>query len=108
MSIGLGLAGGEDGLTLIDEIENGIHYSAQPDLWRMIFETAQELDVQVFATTHSHDCVQAFQRVAGDYKDEEGMLIQLRRKRSDPEEIVAVTIDEEELQDALRFQVDPR
>lgn len=108
MSIGLGLTGGQDGLTLIDEIENGVHYSAQPDMWRMIFETAQELDVQVFATTHSHDCVRAFQQVADDYKDEEGMLIQLRRKRSDPKEIVAVTIDEEELQDALRFQVDPR
>lgn len=108
MSIGLGLVGAQDGITLIDEIENGIHYSAQPKLWRMIFETARELDVQVFATTHSHDCVKAFQRVADDYRDEEGMLIQLRRKRSDPDEIAAVTIDEEELQDALRFQVDPR
>lgn len=108
MSIGLGLVGGQDGLTLIDEIENGIHHSAQPDLWRMIFEAAQELDVQVFATTHSYDCVQAFQQVSKEHSSGEGMLIQLRRKRSDPEKIVAVTVDEDELQDALQFQVDPR
>lgn len=107
MSIGLGLAGGEDGLTLIDEIENGIHYSAQPKLWRMIFETAQELDVQVFATTHSYDCVQAFQQVSGEH-EEEGMLISLRRKRSDPEEIVAVPIEEEELEYAVETHTDVR
>lgn len=104
----VGLIRAEDGILLIDEVENGLHYTIQPDLWRMIFETAQELDVQVFATTHSYDCVQAFQRVADDYKDEEGMLVQLRRKRTEPEKIVAVTVDEEELQDAIRFQVDPR
>jgi hypothetical protein len=96
-----------DGIMLVDEFENGLHYSIQPELWRMIFETAQELDVQVFATTHSYDCVQAFQQVAEDYS-EEGMLIQLRRKRNDPENIAAVTVDEDELQDALQFQVDPR
>jgi hypothetical protein len=107
LSIGLGLAGGEDGLALIDEIENGIHYSAQPKLWRTIFETAKELDVQVFATTHSYDCVQAFQQVSGEY-NEEGVLISLRRKRSDPEEIVAVPIEEEELEYAVKTHTDVR
>lgn len=33
------------GALLVDEIENGLHYSAQSDLWRMIFETAKELNV---------------------------------------------------------------
>lgn len=106
-ALAIGLVRSVEGILLVDEIENGIHFSVQTDLWRMIFETARELDVQVFATTHSRDCVESFQEVSEEHP-EEGMLIQLRRNRSDPEKISAVTVNEEELQDALRFQVDPR
>lgn len=105
--LALGLERSAQGLLLLDEIENGLHYSVQLALWRMIFETAQELDVQVFATTHSYDCVQAFQSVADEWT-EEGMMIQLRRPKSEPENVVAVTVDEKELKDAMQFEVDPR
>ncbi len=105
--VALGLERSRNGVLLLDEIENGLHYSVQPDLWRMIFETARELNVQVFATTHSHDCVQAFQEVASG-RDEEGMLISLRRRRDDPEDIVAVPIEEDELEYAVRSHTDVR
>ncbi len=49
----------QGGLILIDEIENGIHYSALPELWQQIRRLAEELDVQVVATTHSDECVRA-------------------------------------------------
>ncbi len=52
------------GMLLVDEIENGIHYTVLPDLWRFIFRVAHLHNVQVFATTHSWDCVEAFQGVA--------------------------------------------
>jgi predicted ATP-dependent endonuclease of OLD family len=51
----------ENGFLLIDEIDTGLYYEVQADMWRLILETAQRLDVQVFATTHSWDCVSAFQ-----------------------------------------------
>ena len=41
---------------LIDEIDTGFHYSVMVDLWKLIWKTAQELDIQIFATTHSQDC----------------------------------------------------
>jgi predicted ATP-dependent endonuclease of OLD family len=63
----------------------------------MIFETAQELDVQVFATTHSFDCIQAFQQVAEGYGPSESMLVSLRRREADPDDIVAVLSDRDEL-----------
>jgi AAA15 family ATPase/GTPase len=44
---------------LIDEIENGLHWSILPKVWRFLVETARVLDVQVFATTHSKDCIEA-------------------------------------------------
>lgn len=105
--IGSSIVNSKEGLLLVDEVENGLHYSVQPDLWKMIFKTARQLDVQVFATTHSHDCVRAFQQVSKE-QEEEGMLISLRRKQSDSENIVAVPIEEDELEYAVKSHTDVR
>ena len=49
----------ENGIMMIDEMENGFHYQSMPILWRAIIQTAKELNVQVFATTHNIDTLQA-------------------------------------------------
>jgi ABC-type branched-subunit amino acid transport system ATPase component len=108
MNILLALCTAEDGVLLIDEIENGLHHSAQRDVFNLIFQTARDLNVQVFATTHSYDALKAFEKVANEHEDEEGMLVQLRRRRVEPYDIAAVTADEEELAGALQSHVDPR
>lgn len=51
------------GVLLIDEVDTGLHYSVLPDMWRLIMESAKDLDVQVFATTHSSDCIAALASV---------------------------------------------
>jgi AAA15 family ATPase/GTPase len=51
-------------ILLIDEIENGIHYKAHYDFWKNIFKLSKELDVQIFATTHSLEMIQQFNKVA--------------------------------------------
>jgi len=48
----LGIGECEGRASLIDEIENGVHYSIQEDLWHFILEVSKRLDVQVFATSH--------------------------------------------------------
>jgi predicted ATP-dependent endonuclease of OLD family len=53
------LAHARGGVFMVDEIEVGLHYMAMESVWRMILETAQKYDIQVFATTHSKDCTQA-------------------------------------------------
>lgn len=50
-------------ILLVDEIDIGLHYSVQPDMWRMVKQTAEQLDVQVFATTHSRDCIEALAKI---------------------------------------------
>jgi ABC-type cobalamin/Fe3+-siderophores transport system ATPase subunit len=108
MEIALALVNAKGGLLLIDEVETGLHYSVQPDLWRLIFETAAALDVQVVATTHSSDCVRAFQRMALDRPPEESQFISLRRHRQEPERVVAVLADNEEMKTILETGIEVR
>jgi len=49
----------ENGYIFIDEIENGIHYSNLAKLWEVILETSKEANCQIFATTHSKECIKA-------------------------------------------------
>jgi hypothetical protein len=57
LSIVLAIANAPGGVVLIDEIENGLHYSVMKDVWKAIAVAARQMDVQVFATTHSLECV---------------------------------------------------
>ena len=47
------------GLVVVDEIENGLHYRVLPELWRRVQAMIREFDVQMFATTHSRECIDA-------------------------------------------------
>jgi hypothetical protein len=59
LTLALHLVATQGGFLLIDEIENGLHWSVLPKVWRFLVATAQALDVQVIATTHSKDCLEA-------------------------------------------------
>ncbi len=59
LSILLAIANARGGVVLIDEIENGLHYSVQKQVWQAIAHAARQNDVQVFATTHSWECIRA-------------------------------------------------
>jgi hypothetical protein len=54
------LVNAQNGFLLIDEFENGLHWSVQPRVWNIIFQLSEKLNVQVFATTHSRDCIKGF------------------------------------------------
>lgn len=47
------------GLLLVDEIENGLHHSVLPEFWSRLAELARASEVQIFAATHSHECIDA-------------------------------------------------
>jgi len=51
-----------DGILLIDEIENGLHYSSLLMAWEAICAACKEYAVQLIATTHSYECIQALSR----------------------------------------------
>lgn len=58
-SLTLAIAYAENGVALIDEIENGFHYSILPKVWHTIGEAARLFNTQVFTTTHSLECIVA-------------------------------------------------
>ena len=64
-------------ILLIDEIENGIHYTAHEEFWQHLFKLCKELNVQVFATTHSLEMIKAFNAVA--LKEGEGAYFEMMR-----------------------------
>ena len=100
----LSLVNARGGLLLVDEFENGLHHTVQLDVWRTIFQLAQTLDIQVFATSHSWDAVEAFQKAAAE-APEEGVLIRLARRGED---IIPTVLSEDELAIATRDQIEVR
>ena len=57
------------GVLLVDEIDTGLHYSVMYDMWKLIISAAKMFDVQVFATTHSSDCIKSLADNASDNLD---------------------------------------
>lgn len=92
-------------MLLIDEVETGIHYSALSDVWRFLLRAARENDVQIFATTHSWDCIEAFQKAAAEEPEGSAMLIRLERKG---EEHRAVLFDQTELPIVTKHHIEVR
>jgi AAA15 family ATPase/GTPase len=103
--IALTLVNAKNSLLLVDEIDTGLHYSVQSEMWKLVFETAHRLNIQVFATTHSWDCIEAFQKAAQENEKEEGLLILLQEKKG---QIVSTIFDERELGIATREGIEVR
>ena len=59
LSIVLAIMNAADGTILIDEIENGLHHSVFEKIMEAIALAARKSNVQIFATTHSWECIEA-------------------------------------------------
>ncbi len=94
-------------LILIDEIENGLHHSVMQSVWSGIAQFAREFDVQIFATTHSWECIHAAHRA---FSEDELYDFRLHRldRIGDEDDIKAVTYDQETLDAALEMEFEVR
>lgn len=52
------------GVVIVDEIESGIYYKRLPAVWESVLKLAEAYDVQIFASTHSIECLDAAADVA--------------------------------------------
>jgi hypothetical protein len=77
----LKLLNNNSSILLIDEIENGIHYTNQREFWQILFRLAIELDTQIFATTHSLEMIRAFADVGLEYYPDQGAYFELTKSQ---------------------------
>jgi hypothetical protein len=76
----LGVAHQAKGVALIDEIENGFYYKTMTNAWKALILTSEQYDVQIFASTHSKECLQALLPVL---RNKEANFRLIRAERDD-------------------------
>jgi AAA15 family ATPase/GTPase len=74
LSILLGMANQGGGIILIDEMENGIYWDRLSSIWDALLSFAERYDVQIFATTHSMECLEAAAQAAANHEDKFSLM----------------------------------
>ena len=98
----LAIATTSDGIVLIDEVEIGIHHSALANMWRVVEESAKQFRVQIFATTHSFECVTAA------HKSISADRFRLHRLEVSDEESRCITYEPESVDSAVSHDLEVR
>jgi AAA15 family ATPase/GTPase len=99
------IANARNGVVLVDEIENGLHYSVMPKIWRAIGDAADHFNTQIFATTHSFECIKAAHIGLMESKYYDFCLHRLERVKGT---IEAVTYGQENLESAIEEGLEVR
>ncbi len=96
----------------IDEVENGIHYTLLDKLWEIILTVSKEQNVQVFATTHSKECIESYAMVAKKLEETKKIdkddikFISIYKNKQDA--IQALTFNQIEINERLELGLDNR
>jgi hypothetical protein len=80
LSLLLGIAMMPNGTVLIDQIEDGFYFKRIPTIWKIIHKFAKANGTQIFATTHSQECLNALLPVLEANEEDFALL---RASRSD-------------------------
>ena len=83
INIFIAIYSAKDGTLFLDELDSGMHYTMIDELWEIILTISKEQNVQVFATTHSKECIESYARVAKKLEDEEITFIELGKNKED-------------------------
>jgi len=76
------IANNNGGIVMIDEIENGFYYDSMPAIWRILYRFSREHNVQLFASSHSAECLNAAATIIEGHEDD---FCVLRAERKDGE-----------------------
>jgi len=101
----LSLLSAENGIILIDEIENGFHHSIYKKIWSNLGKLARKYNVQIIATTHNYECIKAAHE---SFKQDEEYDFVLHRLYMIEKRIKTVTYDNATLESALNLDMEIR
>jgi AAA domain, putative AbiEii toxin, Type IV TA system/AAA ATPase domain len=104
-SLAVSLSKAKSGMLLIDEIDTGLHYTVMTDMWRFVDEVSRDFNIQVFATTHSYDCVHSLAAICRDVPDSNSQITiqRIEAGKSEP-----VRFTEREIQRAADREIETR
>jgi ABC-type phosphonate transport system ATPase subunit len=105
LALSLSLVRTNDGLLLVDEIDTGFHYSIMGDMWKLVVSAAIRSNVQVFASTHSLDCVRG---LAWLCENEPDLRQEVSLQKIDRNLDEAVALDAEKIVIAARQDIEVR
>ncbi|MDQ8193659.1 AAA family ATPase [Coraliomargarita sp. SDUM461004] len=91
-------------ILIIDEIENGLYHEGLDDFWRGLLQILEDRQVQLFATTHSRECMESAQRANVNMPAPTSLrYLRLDRDVEQPEKIIGTTFDSETMATAIQF-----
>ena len=105
LRIALAITDASKGIVLIDEIENGLHYTVMKNVWKAIAYIARKYSSQVFATTHSRECIQAAHEAFTEEKKYDFLLHRLELLKGRFNNVV---YDQEALEAAVKAKFEVR
>ncbi|MCA1635307.1 MAG: AAA family ATPase [Acidobacteria bacterium] len=68
------IANQQNGVIIIDEIENGLYYERMGQAWRVLLSFCRDNNVQLFASTHSSECLGALENVLSEQPEEFSLI----------------------------------
>lgn len=90
---------------LVDEIENGIFSESMPKIWKGLLALCEREGIQIFATTHSRECVMAAHAAAEERGKDELSVQRLQIVKGNVE---AVRLGKEHLEVAAEMGLEVR
>lgn len=69
LSIIISMYNCKNGIVLIDEIDNGMHFSSLSSLWKTIIKTSEKFNIQIFATTHNLESLKSLNEILSNGND---------------------------------------
>lgn len=95
----------KNSILLIDEIENGIHYENQEEVWKIIFSLCEKYNVQLFATSHSYEMIEAYKNIIIKNNFQElGAYFEMARHSAVPSKITIQKIPIYSLEDKINHK----
>lgn len=104
-ALALGAAATPNKLLLVDDIDAGLHHRVMAHMWAMVIDTARRRGLQVFATTHSIDCIAALRRACIDAPERASEIRVVRLVKGGP---AGITFTADELDTAIEGEVEVR
>ncbi len=103
--IGVAAVAGDTSTLFIDEIDNGLHHSALTPVWSWLATISAKRNLQVFATTHSEECIAAASRAFTAASDDGLRVIRLDRRQ---DKTVAAVYNRDLVETAIAADVEIR